>query len=103
MLSKPEFEPEFYEKQVELLTGRYSKLFKKWNISWNKYKNYIYSKLKYNTYWIWIFLCGFEKFIQEQTQDKFNLRARIYHDANTRIYLMLKDEISVQTYLRSLK
>ena len=65
MTDAPDFEPEFYENQIKMMEDRYSKLFKKWNLSWDSYYSHVIEKLRNKRYWIWCYLCGFEKFIQE--------------------------------------
>jgi hypothetical protein len=102
MLNAPEFESDFYEKQIELMESRYSRLFKNWGVKWDAYIKYVTAKLKNNRYWLWIFLCGFEKFIKEQSQESNGRRDRIYKDADIRIRMMIKDDLKFQEYMRSI-
>lgn len=102
MIEKPEFEPEFYAKQIEQMANRYSKLFSKWNLSWKKYYDYVCYKLRDNQYWIWIFLCGFEKFIKEKSEESKGRRNRLYKDADMRIYRIIGNTYQIENYIRSL-
>lgn len=102
MIEEPEFEAEFYTNQIEQMKNRYSKLFSAWNLSWNKYYDHVCFRLRYNNYWIWIFLCGFEKFIKEQSSESKGRRNRIYKDAENRIYRIIGDTYKIQEYIRSL-
>jgi hypothetical protein len=102
MLDTPDYEPEFYENQIKIMEERYSKIFKKWNLNWEKYNNYVVSKLKNKKYWIWCYLCGFEKFIQEQGDEKKGRHQRLYKDADERTKRIIGDYFKVQSYVRSL-
>ena len=61
MLENPEYEPEFYKAQNELMVSRYSIVFSKLKINWDKYYSWVCKELNYNEYLIWVFLCGIEK------------------------------------------
>lgn len=102
MLEDPEFEPEFYETQINKMEERYFKLFNKWKISWVKYQNYVYKKLRGKRYWIWVYLCGFEKFIQEQSEEVRGRRTRLYKDADERIRRIIGDFFKIQEYVKAL-
>lgn len=102
MLEPPEFEEEFYEEQIAKMQERYAKIFSNWKLSWDKYYNYAAFKLKNKKYWIWIFLCGFEKFLKEQSSESNGRRQRLYKDADNRIYRIIGDSYKVEEYIRSL-
>lgn len=102
MLDSPDFEKEFYENQIKIMEERYSKMFKKWNLNWDVYNNYVVEKLKNKRYWIWCYLCGFEKFIQEQGGEKKNRHQRLYKDADERIKRIIGDYFKIQNYVKSL-
>jgi hypothetical protein len=102
MLEKPEFEPEFYENQIEKMGDRYSKLFKKWGLSWNSYHNYVVEKLQNNRYWLWVYLCGFEKFVQEEGDQEKGRRTRLYKDADARIRRIVGDYFKIKEYVNQL-
>lgn len=102
MLAKPEFEPEFYNEQIEMMSKRYSILFSNWKLSWKKYIEYVSKSLRNNPYWIWVYLCGFEKFVQEQSSEPENRRKRLYKDADSRIARIISDTYKVEEYIRSL-
>lgn len=101
MLEPQEFEDEFYLSQNEKMTSRYSKIFKKWGLSWNKYYEYVAGKLRNNHYWLWVFLCGFEKFLQEDFT-KQGRKVRLYKDADSRIFRIVGDFFQVETYIKNL-
>lgn len=102
MLDNPEFEPEFYENQIKKMEERYSKIFKKWNLSWDSYYGYIVDKLRNKRYWLWCYLCGFEKFIQEQGDQEKGRRTRLYKDADERIRRIVGDFFKIQEYVKQL-
>lgn len=103
MLENPEFEPEFYNQQIAIMEQRYEKIFKKWKISWNSYYKNVQSKLRGNQYWIWVYLCGFEKFIQEK-EYRNNKKRLIYlkQDALERIRRIIGDSLKIEEYIKSL-
>lgn len=102
MLSDPDYEPEFYKEQNEKMIERYSQLFKVWKVDWNKYFNYVKYKLKDKDYWLWSYLCGFEKFVQEDGWKEKDRNTRLYKDADSRIWRILGDYYKNQEYLKSL-
>lgn len=102
MLDSPQFEIEFYENQNLIMQKRFSNLFITWKLSWNKYYNYVSFKLRNNPYWIWVFLCGFEKFVKEQSLEPVNRRKRLYKDADSRIARIIDDYYKIQSYIDSL-
>lgn len=81
---KPEFEKEYYLNQIKLMEERYSKIFSKWGISWNKFYSYITESMQNNYYWIWSFLNGTEKTIKECQELKGKER-RLYLYEETKI------------------
>lgn len=98
----PEYEEEFYVKQNQLMEMVFNKHFENWNLSWKKYINIVYTKLNNNPYWIWIFLCGFYRFIKEEGHLEKNRRIRLYKDLNERIYRILGDHYQVKKYISEL-
>ena len=111
MLEEQEFEDEFYKEQIKMMEERYSKHFLKCKFrfkykervynkaSWKKYKEYICEKLKNNQYWIWVYYCGFEKFLQETKEPSCK---KLEADANERIARIIGDFYKVQSYVKSL-
>jgi hypothetical protein len=95
MIESQEFENEFYEKQIEIMSKRYSEIFKKWNINWNNYYEKISLKLRNNPYCIWIFLCGLENFIKKPSQ-KEGRRKRLYKDAEYRANYIVKNYFKIR-------
>lgn len=102
MLQNPEFSEDFYEEQNQKMRDRYALIFKKWQLSWDKYFNYVSEKLKYNPYWIWVFLCGFERFLQKEGDEKTSRHKRLYKDADERIFRIRGDYFKIQDYIKSL-
>lgn len=102
MLEPPEFEPEFYEAQIKKMADRYAKLFKKWGLSWDAYYNYVTDKLHSKQYWMWVYLCGFEKFVQEEGDQEKGRRTRLYKDADARIRRIVGDFFKIQEYVKQL-
>lgn len=102
MLEKPEYDNEFYLNQNKMMELRYEKIFSNWKLSWKSYKNEAYNRLNNNIYWIWIFLCGFEKFIQSINPNKKPKRETIYKDMNDRIYRIIGDHYQVNKYISEL-
>ncbi len=102
MLAQPEFEPEFYKEQLKLMVQRFSKLFREWKVNWSKYFEYVSKALRNNTYWLWVYFCGFEKFVKEQGSSEKNIRARLYKDADSRIARIIGDNFKIDSYIRSL-
>lgn len=101
-MDTPDYEPEFYENQIKMMEDRYSKLFKKWNLSWDAYHSYVIEKLRDKRYWVWCYLCGFEKFVQEQGDEERGRRNRLYKDADERIKRIVGDYFKIQDYVKSL-
>lgn len=102
MLEDPEFEPEFYSKQIAMMQDRYAIIFKSWNINWEKYYTYVSEKLRNRQYWIWVFLCGLEKFVQEDGWKSTDRRTKLYRDADNRIIRIIGDSFKVEEYIKSL-
>jgi hypothetical protein len=102
MLAQPEYEPEFYKEQLKLMTQRFSILFKEWKVSWGKYFDYVSKALRNNIYWLWVYFCGFEKFVKEQGSSEKNIRTRLYKDADSRIARIIGDNFKINNYINSL-
>ena len=98
----PDLDPEFYEHQIKMMSERYAKIFKKWKLSFSSYYDYVSSQLQNKKYWLWIFLCGFEKFIQEKGDVKEGRRIRIYKDADNRISKIIGSYFKERNYVKSL-
>ena len=102
MLENPEFEPEFYSKQISMMENRYSKIFKNWGINWEKYYTEVRYELRNRQYWIWVYLCGLEKFIQESGWIADNRKSKQKKDAENRIRRIIGDSLKIEEYIRSL-
>ena len=100
MIDKPDFEPEFYEEQIKMMEERYSKYFTKWKLSWNKYKKYVDVALRSDRYWIWVYYCGFEKFLQETNGRPAT--PVLYKDAEARIARIIGDSFKIKSYINTL-
>jgi hypothetical protein len=101
-LQPPEYEAEFYQEQNKLMEIVFEKKFDNWNLSWKKYINQVYSKLNNNPYWIWVFLCGFYKFVKDEGHIKLNRKNRVYKDMQNRIYKIIGDYYQVKKYISEL-
>lgn len=101
-MDRPDYEPEFYENQISMMEKRYSIIFKKWNLNWITYHSYVIEKLRNKRYWVWCYWCGFEKFVQEQGDEKKGRRNRLYKDADDRIRRIIGDYFKTQEYVNSL-
>lgn len=102
MLADPDFEPEFYENQILMIRKRYAQIFKSWNINWDAYFENISHRLRNNQYWIWVYLCGLEKFIQEDGYKSTNRKEKLEKDADARIGRIIGDSFKVIEYVKSL-
>lgn len=102
MLDNPDYEVEFYENQIKMMEERYEIIFSRWGLSWGKYYNYVKKQLKNKKYWMWSYLCGFEKFIQEEGNESLNRRIRLYKDADARIARIIGQFYKSQNYNNSL-
>lgn len=102
MLEEPEFEEAWYAEQNKKMAARYGVLFQRWKLSWNKYFTHVQERLRYNEYWIWVYLCGFEKFVQEQAGTRTGLRKRLEKDQDERIRRIVGDFYKIQDYIKTL-
>lgn len=102
MLEDPEFEPEFYANQISMMEIRYSKIFKSWGVNWESYYDKIQHSLRKRQYWIWVYLCGFEKFIQDHGWMTEGRKIRLKKDAEDRIRRIIGDSLKIEEYIKSL-
>lgn len=102
MNSEQEFETKFYQNQNELMTNRYKLIFKKNKKNWTKYFGHAKKQLRNNTYWIWIFLCGFEKFIKDNQNLSDVTEQKMFDDANQRIARIIGNHFKIKNYLDSI-
>lgn len=101
ILSEPDFEPEFYADQIKMMEERYSKIFKKWKMPWRSYYKEIKIALRKNQYWIWVYLCGFEKFIKENQESEVT-KTMLDKDSDARIKRIVGDQFRIKNYIDSL-
>lgn len=103
---EPDFDANFYKKQNEMMEERYAVLFKRAGLSWFDYISKAQSRLENKTYWMWIFLCGFESFLKKnnnlRNKDKFYLKKAINKDAEDRIFRIIGDTNKIKEYIESL-
>ena len=64
-MSKPEFEPEYYLAQIDLMTERYSSVLKSWGMSWERFFDPVERRLSGRDYYKWVFLCGLDPVLRE--------------------------------------
>lgn len=102
MISKPEFEKEFYEKQNELMVQRYQIIFKQNKKNWKKYFSHAKKQLRNDHYWIWIFLCGLEKFLKDNSKLCDVSEQIVFDDANQRIARIIGNHFKIKKYLDSI-
>lgn len=106
MTSEPDFEPDFYKNQIDLMCERYQLIFKKWKINWDKFYEEVRRKLKYRQYWIWVYLCGIETFIQKENKNKNsnskNILEKLEKESNFRIQKISGPTLRTEGYIDSL-
>lgn len=64
-MRQPEFEPEFYAEQINLMLARYSRVFESWGMSWDRFFDPVVSRLDGRRYFEWVFLCGLDPVLRE--------------------------------------
>lgn len=100
----PEFEKEYYERQIECMSERYKKIFASLKINWTKFYKFISFKLNESTFRIWIFLCGLEPILKE-CRTKSSKKEKLQYLTETskkRIYTITKDDDKIKFFLRNL-
>lgn len=101
MLQSPDFEPEFYMSQNEMMCRRYAARFREWGVKWRPYIADVRKRLRDKPYWIWVFLTGFERFLQAQGSGSVSQSA-IEADKNERIGRVIGDYFKVASYVKGL-
>jgi hypothetical protein len=101
MLQSPDFEPEFYLAQNEMMCRRYMARFKEWGIRWSPYISDVRKRLCDKPYWIWVFLTGFERFLQTRGLGDVTQRA-LDEDKDERIGRVIGDFYKVSRYVKGL-
>lgn len=104
MTSEPEYDSEFYRNQIEMMCKRYQFIFRKWKINWEIFYEEVRKKLKYRQYWIWVYLCGIETFIQkeEKNNNKKNILDKLNKESSIRIQKISGATIRTEGYIDSL-
>lgn len=97
-----ELEPAFYVDQILMMEERYEKIFKEWGVKWDKYYEKVKEKLRNQPYLIWVYLCGFEKFIQEEGWIRKKRKDRLKKDARERIKRVIGVSLKNEEYIKSL-
>lgn len=100
--NSPEFEADFYEKQNLLMIKRYKIIFKKNKKNWNIYFKHAKKQLRNNIYWIWIFLCGLEKFLKENPDLSQVSQEKLNNDATQRIARIIGNYFKIKKFIDSL-
>jgi hypothetical protein len=101
MLASPDFEEDFYIAQNKAMCERYAKRFKKWKTPWKPYIDDVRKRLRGRHYWLWSYLAGFEKFLQEN-QHSTPTQAALDTDKDGRISRIIGDFYKVENYVRQL-
>lgn len=97
------YDIDFYQTQIKQMEERYALQFKKWKLSWEKYHEYVKSHMSVKINWMWEFLCGFEKFLQQEaTNTKVGRKERLYKDAKNRIARIIGNHYKIESYIKSL-
>jgi len=102
MSHTPEFELSFYENQNQLMINRYKIIFKEHKKNWRKYFSHAKKQLKNNVYWIWIFLCGFEKFLKENPNLSQVSENKLMEDCSQRIGRIIGNYYKIQKFIKSI-
>jgi hypothetical protein len=101
MLDSPDFEPEFYDEQNRMMMERYVVVFKKWKIPWKTYVKDVEKRLRNRKYWLWSYLVGIEKFIQDMGENVPS-KELVEKDKDSRISRIVGDFYKVEQYIRNL-
>lgn len=103
MLSKPDFEAEFYEKQIVSMKERYATVFKKLKLPWKSYIKDVEKRLRNRTYWMWNYLVGLEAFVQPyQKSGQSPTKEILEKDKDSRISRIVGDYYKVEQYVKNL-
>ena len=101
MLQSPDYEPDFYLTQNEMMCRRYEQHFKRWGHRWRPYINDVRKRLREKPYWIWVFLTGFERFLQTKGHGEVTQKA-LEDDKEERIGRVIGDYFKVSSYVKGL-
>lgn len=101
MLDSPDFEPEFYDQQIKMMTDRYAVIFKKWKAGWKTYLKDVSKRLRDRKYWMWNYLVGLEKFIQD-CGENIPSKELIEKDKDSRISRIVGDFYKFEQFVRNL-
>jgi|694.fasta_scaffold01232_48 hypothetical protein len=101
MLDSPDFELEFYDEQNRMMMERYVVVFKKWKIPWKTYVKDVEKRLRNRKYWLWSYLVGIEKFIQDMGENVPS-KELVEKDKDSRISRIVGDFYKVEQYIRNL-
>jgi len=101
MLDSPDFELEFYDEQNRMMMERYVVVFKKWKSPWKTYVKDVEKRLRNRKYWLWSYLVGIEKFIQDMGENVPS-KELVEKDKDSRISRIVGDFYKVEQYIRNL-
>lgn len=103
MLASPDFEPEFYEKQIVMMKDRYEKIFKKWKLPWKSYLKDVEKRLRSRTYWMWNYLIGLEFFVKIwHGQCGSPSKEALEKDKDSRISRIVGDFYKFEQYVKNI-
>lgn len=100
----PEFEKEYYDKQIILMSKRYKNMFHLQKLNWNSFLKYVKSKLNDNSYRLWIFLCGLDSVLKDCATKKTKAEKMKLLNASSkiRIFKITKDDEEIDFFLKNI-
>ena len=103
-MNTPEFEKEYYDRQIILMCKRYKKIFFSWKINWNKFYKFVSLKLNENSYRMWIFFCGLDPILQEcmMKSSKNEKIEYLTETSKNRIYKITKEDGQIDFFLKNI-
>jgi hypothetical protein len=84
-----------------MMMERYVVVFKKWKIPWKTYVKDVEKRLRNRKYWLWSYLVGIEKFIQDMGENVPS-KELVEKDKDSRISRIVGDFYKVEQYIRNL-
>jgi len=103
-MNTPEFDKEYYDRQIIFMCKRYKKIFSLWKINWSKFYKFASLKLNENSYRVWIFLCGLDTILKDCAfkLDKKEKIKFIQESSKNRIFQIIKEDDKIKFYLKNI-